>query len=187
VVWERGWSGCGGACANNATNPPIYRRLNVKNRNPLNLLAAEVRAYPHHSIPAPSRENALIFLTVCVRHRARVLANEQVHEKLRELWSDGSHWLVGPYVLMEDHLHSIVAMSYSNTVPIERWIAWWKRLSARSFTDIGLRWQKSFWDTRIRNDEAYVAKCFYMRENPVRKGLVENSADWKFQGIVHRF
>ncbi len=152
----------------------------------LNPLAAPCRLYPHHLRPDPLKENALIFLTVCSKNRAKVVANEKVHRELRNLWSDASQWIVGPYVLMEEHVHLIIALSCSNTVPLTNWVAWWKRLSSRAIFPEKLNWQKSFWDSRIRNDEAFTAKCSYMRANPVRKGLVRVPSDWEFQGTIHR-
>lgn len=151
-----------------------------------NPLAAPVRRYPHHAPIDPHKENAFIFLTVCTKFRAPLLANHRVHLTLREIWSDSSQWRVGPYVLMKDHLHLIAAMSSSNAVRLESWISWWKRLSSRKCKEIGLTWQKGFWDVRIRNDAALAAKCLYMRDNPLRKGLVATADEWPFTGVVHK-
>jgi len=43
-------------------------------------------------------------------------------------------------------------------------------------------WRRGFFDRLIRNSESYVQKWEYVRENPVRAGLVSRSEDWPFQG-----
>jgi hypothetical protein len=48
-------------------------------------------------------------------------------------------------------------------------------------------WQKDFFDHVLRSDESYSEKWQYMRQNPVRAGLVEKPEDWEFQGEICRF
>jgi REP element-mobilizing transposase RayT len=43
-------------------------------------------------------------------------------------------------------------------------------------------WQPGFFDHILRNDESYSEKCEYVRENPVRAGLVQQAEDWPYQG-----
>jgi hypothetical protein len=38
---------------------------------------------------------------------------------------------------------------------------------------------------RLRGDESYGQKWQYVRENPVRQGLVMQAEDWPFWGRVH--
>jgi REP element-mobilizing transposase RayT len=47
-----------------------------------------------------------------------------------------------------------------------------------------VRWQPGFFDHLIRNDESYGEKWNYVRENPVRAGLVTNADDWPYQGEI---
>ena len=48
------------------------------------------------------------------------------------------------------------------------------------------RWQEGKpWDTRLRRWENYEQKWRYLRENPVREGLVKNPEDWSYQGMLH--
>jgi putative transposase len=59
-----------------------------------------------------------------------------------------------------------------------------KRLKAH---ENGLRvtWQSDHWDTRLRSEASYDAKWDYVRNNPVRKGLVAAADDWPYQGTLH--
>ena len=43
-------------------------------------------------------------------------------------------------------------------------------------------WQPGFFDHLLRNDDSYTQKWDYVRENPVRAGLVSLADDWPYQG-----
>jgi putative transposase len=146
---------------------------------------AVVRKYPYHAPMNPLHENNLIFLTVCTKDRMPWLDNDVAHHVLRELWSDRSHWIVGPYILMPDHVHLIAAPASSQKSSLKDWTAWWKRLSTRRFEDPIAGWQKGFWDTRLRDPRHVAEKIHYMRLNPARKGLVNEGSAWRFQGVIH--
>ena len=44
----------------------------------------------------------------------------------------------------------------------------------------GIRWQRDFFDHRIRRDESHEEKAAYIRNNPVRGGLVKAPEDWPY-------
>jgi REP-associated tyrosine transposase len=43
-------------------------------------------------------------------------------------------------------------------------------------------WQPGFFDHILRSGESYAEKWNYVRENPVRAGVVKNADDWPYQG-----
>jgi hypothetical protein len=45
-------------------------------------------------------------------------------------------------------------------------------------------WQKGFFDHILRSADSYSAKWEYVRENPVRAGLVKAWREWPFVGEV---
>ena len=47
-------------------------------------------------------------------------------------------------------------------------------------------WERGFFDHVIRNEESYARKWEYVRQNPVRAGLVKFTEDWPYQGEVVR-
>ena len=47
------------------------------------------------------------------------------------------------------------------------------------------RWQSDCWDTQLRSGKHYHEKWLYVRENPVRSGLVENAEQWDIQGELN--
>jgi putative transposase len=138
----------------------------------------------------PARENATcpklteyIFVTCCTRSRLKVLNTPLVHDTLRKLWSDTTYWTVLSYVIMPDHVHLMAFSSRSNTFSIRSWGAWWKgKVSQALGYRAGTLWLPNLWDTRMRSDAHLAAKLLYMRENPVRAGLVESAEMWPFRG-----
>ena len=45
-------------------------------------------------------------------------------------------------------------------------------------------WQRGFFDRVLGSDESYSQKWNYVRENPVRAGLVKNANDWRYAGEI---
>jgi hypothetical protein len=49
----------------------------------------------------------VVFTTVCTKSRRPCLANPQTHAALQTAWRKCAAWLVGPYVVMPDHVHFV--------------------------------------------------------------------------------
>jgi putative transposase len=84
-------------------------------------------------------------------------------------------WFMRLLVLMPDHVHALVAVPPDRAlVPtIRLWKAWLARHN-------GIRWQRNFFEHRIRNSGAWEEKARYMRDNPVRAGLIADGEDGPF-------
>jgi putative transposase len=107
-----------------------------------------------------------------------------VQKALHQIWKEqATAWLVSDHVLMPDHLHLFCAPR-DLKFTIERWMSYWKDCLAKEHRDSG-RFQKGGFHHRLRDEENYAEKWQYVRENPVRKGLVSKAADWPFWGRVH--
>jgi REP element-mobilizing transposase RayT len=93
---------------------------------------------------------------------------------------------------MPDHLHFFVQGDPNFDLGL--WLRELKRVVAtavgggrnqvNSVSSRRCFWQRGFFDHVIRNTESYAQKWDYVRENPVRGGLVTNSGDWIFQGEI---
>src|SRR5438105_3777715 len=128
----------------------------------------------------------LYFVTFNTHRRAPLLANGPVHEAFISFAKEGESRgvSVGRYVLMPDHIHLFVRME------IDRALSQWVRLLKRKLSAaIGCappHWQEGFFDHLIRHSESYAQKWEYIRQNPVRAGLVSNSDQWPWQGEIVR-
>lgn len=136
---------------------------------------------PTHGILRFNNQPTVIFDTICTKHRLPWLADEDVHQLLRQVWADAKHWLVGKYVLMPDHIH-LFAWETEQSRDYESWTRYWKSQFSKRHGNHDHRWQADHWETRIRNANAYEEKWNYIRQNPVRHELVEAPEDWPYQG-----
>ena len=46
-------------------------------------------------------------------------------------------------------------------------------------------WQSDTFDHILRNKKSYAEKWIYVRENPVRSGLVKMADEWPWQGEIN--
>jgi hypothetical protein len=61
-----------------------------------------------------------------------------------------------------------------------------KRCLSKEIAAAPPHWQHGFFDHLLRHSESYAQKWEYVRENPVRAGLVSNSDEWPWQGEIVR-
>lgn len=86
---------------------------------------------------------------------------------------------------MPDHVHLFCAPATFPAVELRVWVSYWKARSAK-LSGLGRDlWQQNFWDTQMRRHESYGAKREYVRQNPVRAGLVGSPEIWPFQGEMN--
>jgi len=141
------------------------------------------RKHPAHGVLVSLQQPTIVLLTVCTKDRQPWLAQTNVHNTLRKIWLLTDTWLLGNYLLMPDHVHLFCAPR-DLTVTLPRWVSFWKReFSCLHLPETG-QWQRDFWDTRLRRSENYDQKWTYIRENPVRAGLVKRVDEWPFQGRI---
>jgi REP-associated tyrosine transposase len=128
----------------------------------------------------------LYFVTFNTHRRKRFLANHAVHAGFIEFANRGAACgiAVGRYVIMPDHIHlfALGARDY----PVTQWMRLLKRSLSRAIATASPHWQKGFFDHLIRHSESYAEKWEYVRQNPVRAGLVKRPEDWPYQGEVVR-
>jgi len=136
-----------------------------------------------------------VFVTVCTEERGQWLAQDSVQWTLHDIWQNtATAWLVSDYLLMPDHLHLFCAPQ-DLKFTIERWIGFWKDRLAKSLKSHGNaaappyriigKFQTGGFHHRLRDGESYAQKWQYVRENPVRDGLVARPEDWPYFGRVH--
>lgn len=133
-----------------------------------------------HSCNAP-----LFFVTVCTLHRYKIPSLAAAHEALvlygTRAMSDFNVAL-GRYVIMPDHLHFFVRGDQN--FALGTWVKGLKRAILKGFPSQSQQafWEPGFFDHLSRSDESYAQKWEYVRQNPVRAGLVELAEDWPYQG-----
>jgi REP element-mobilizing transposase RayT len=130
----------------------------------------------------------LYFVTACTAERRNLLANESIHGSFKAfaaLAEQYGAW-VGAYVFMPDHLHLFVAID-DQKISLSQWMK-----SLKGTLSCVLRaggksppyWQKGFFDHALRSNDSYSQKWHYVRQNPVRDGLVKLWEEWPYRGEI---
>ena len=132
--------------------------------------------------------NPLYFVTACTYRRRALLANDAVHNTFvrfgQRAFAD-HNVAVGRYVLMPDHVHLFVCGP--DNFELGRWMGMMKQCVEKQIArESDPIWQRRFFDHVLRSDESYAEKWNYVRENPVRAGLVKNTDEWPFAGEIIR-
>ena len=68
-----------------------------------------------------------------------------------------------------------------DSITLSGWMKSLKNAISKTLKNATFRaphWQKGFFDHVIRSQEFYDQKWFYVRDNPVRAGLVQSAEDW---------
>ena len=88
-------------------------------------------------------------------------------------------------MILPDHIHLFLALPHD--LKLGDWVGTLKRVVARSVEASGSGdpiWQRGFFDHLLRSSESYAVKWNYVRENPVRAGLVSHAEDWPYSGEI---
>lgn len=137
------------------------------------------------------KRDAVYFITTCVTERRAVLANETVHRILKQELStmNSRHgWAIGRYTIMPDHVHFFAKPVGAEAKKLSQAIGRWKEWTAKQILNSrrleAPLWQPEFFDHVLRSNESRVQKWHYMRENPVRAGLVSDAEAWPYTGRI---
>jgi len=84
-----------------------------------------------------------------------------------------------------DHVHLFVRGG--EDFRLDRWVGLLKQALAKASNLARAKtqlWQEGFFDHVLRSDESYSQKWNYVRENPMRAGLIKSAEEWPYQGEI---
>jgi REP element-mobilizing transposase RayT len=116
------------------------------------------------------------------------LARDEVHRRFVLFGQTAQRKMnigVGRYAIMPDHVHLFVRGGCGFRLGI--WFGVLKQVLAKAAhleRAQGQIWEEGFFDHVLRSDESYSEKWNYVRENPVRAGLVKSADEWPYQGEI---
>ncbi len=130
-----------------------------------------------HTAHFAGRFGAIYFITICCQRRgsnqlcqngtAAVLANTA------RIYHEQARWNLNLLLLIPDHLHALFGVDGQTS--LAQLIRDYKRIIAKI---TGVRWQRNFFDHRLRHGESLAEKFAYICQNPVRAGLIRSETDW---------
>jgi putative transposase len=126
-----------------------------------------------------------VHVTVCTDNKENIFDSE-IHARIviDELLKAAKdvRFRILCYCLMPDHLHVIVSPGES-TLTLSKFLNIFKGRTTAVFRerkDLKKIWQRSGFDHVIRTEENLKGVIKYIRNNPVRKGIVENADDYPY-------
>lgn len=132
-----------------------------------------------HEIPSWVPDGSEYFIAICCQTCGQnQLCLPDISAKLKNAvfyYQQQQVWWIHLLLFMPDHLHAVI--SFNRDPGMKKAVAQWKRYTAGSFP---VKWQRGFFDHRLRKTESFLEKADYIRNNPVRAGFVKTPADWPY-------
>jgi putative transposase len=139
-------------------------------------------------LPRLFPSNPVFFVTLCTYRRRKLLVVDVVNASFIQFAERAyakHNIAVGRYVIMPDHVHLFI--TGTDDFELGRWIGGLNQFMAKSMgrekTSEPL-WQRGFFDHVLRSEESYGQKWNYVRDNPVRAGLVASADAWPYAGEI---
>jgi REP element-mobilizing transposase RayT len=130
------------------------------------------------AILLPWDKSVIYFVTMCVKDRRKVLANPETFEAMKRALAELQKWRVLAGVIMPDHAHWIVSPVENRDLSVGDFAHGFKRVLRRKLAVQPWEWQRGCFDRLLRSDENLWSKWIYVKDNPVRHGLVDKVDDW---------
>lgn len=149
----------------------------------------------HHLPRAEYRDvDAVYFVTLCARHHQDPFRNKElataVVEAIQHRCERGV-WKAYAYCLMPDHLHPILQLVSAEGKPLKKdlleILGEFRSFTTRRAWKLGFHgrlWQHDQYDRQLRNAREFDIRCQYLLDNPVRKGYVDDWAQWPYSGVT---
>jgi len=129
---------------------------------------------------------SLFFVTFSTYERIYVFNSDElleiVESTLFEVVKSYEHTLLG-YVIMPNHLHLLLGVN-NNGNELSKFIFSLKGMIRKRIYGDKALWQKRFDDLVINTEKQFKVKLDYIHNNPVKRGLVEYPAEWKFSSYL---
>ena len=132
-----------------------------------------------HAPPSWVKNSETFFITINGSPRGYNQFANRIHGPrildTADFFHSTGKWYCHLLLVMPDQLHLLA--SFPGDVDMTTFVSSWKRYLSKT---LNLRWQRDFFDHRIRSDESLEEKAYYIRQNPIRAGLVEHEDEWRY-------
>ncbi|MGH7983439.1 MAG: transposase [Candidatus Udaeobacter sp.] len=136
---------------------------------------------PRIPVMLPWECKVIYFITLCVVPRCKALANDAAWKAVCETLGRLDKWNTYCIMTMPDHIHLLTAPR-DRELSVAAFLKWFKRWFNESYcAREKWEWQQGGFDRLLRTSESVHEKWNYIRENPVRAGLVVHWKQWPYQ------
>ena len=126
------------------------------------------------------------FITMCTSNRRGIFTDKIIVDRMISILkylSDNYDFIVWAYCFMPDHVHFLIEGRRDDS-DMRRFISMYKQKTGYWYKQqyqMSL-WQINYYEHVLRNHEDMKAIVNYIFGNPVSDGIVEDCADYPFQG-----
>ncbi len=136
---------------------------------------------PRIPVMLPWECKVIYFFTLCIVPRRNGLANDAAWKAVCDTLGRLDKWNTYCIITMPDHIHLLTAPR-ERELSVAAFLKWFKRWFNELYDARGKwRWQPGGFDRLLRTSESVHKKWNYIRENPVRAGLVAQWRQWPYQ------
>ncbi len=100
---------------------------------------------------------------------------------------DGTRYELDEWCVMPNHVHVLLEPTAASLGTI---VGGWKSFTARQVNRLldrrGRVWMADYFDRYIRDADHHTAVANYIRENPVKAGIVRKAPDWPWSSAAFR-
>lgn len=128
---------------------------------------------------------ATYFITACAHMQQNLFQRDQVAELMVATflkYRDAGEFELHEYVVMPNHIHLLI--SIADEQKLGRVIQLIKGGFSHSLRQNGIVfravWEQRYYDRRVRDAHEFAEFSRYIRQNPVRKGLVERAEAYPY-------
>jgi putative transposase len=128
------------------------------------------------------------FITACAHMQQNLFQRDQVARLMAATllkYRDAGEFELHEYVVMPNHIHLLLSVKPEQQ--LSRVIQLIKGGFSHSLRENGMVmrtvWERRYYDRRVRDANELAGFAHYIRENPVRKGLVERAEDYPYSSI----
>jgi REP element-mobilizing transposase RayT len=119
---------------------------------------------------------------------ACLLRRPAVAQAVIDTWRyfDGRRYRLHAWVVMPNHVHVLVETGYGYGLPaiVGSWKTFTARAINRLFSRSGPVWMPDYWDRFVRDETHYRRVVAYIRQNPVKAGLVDAEEGWRWSWVL---
>jgi REP element-mobilizing transposase RayT len=138
-------------------------------------------------LPHCQNQSSILFVTFCKRLPDPLSDSARTIVLRHCLHDHGKKLTMHAAIVMPEHVHLLLTLLLDDrgrTYPLHHILKFIKGTSAHSVNEFmerqGPLWQEESFDHVLRSDESFAEKREYIRQNPVRRGLVERPEDYRW-------
>ncbi len=135
---------------------------------------------PRIPVLLPLAHDVVYFLTLSTKPKQNALANNTAWTAIAATLEKLDRWEKICALAMPDHLHLVVA-PLDRDLSVSDFLKWFKRWFNQTQPHPSWHWQEGGFDRLLRSAESIDEKWGYIRENPVRAGLVARWQNWPYR------